>query len=193
MPSPSLRRQLPHLISFIASRFLWVKHPIDSPHSVQGGGPCRLAGVFCRLGLLPVLPDRQGSPVFFKGCKTQRPQTARRQTRASSLQQRPSRPTLATSGATTPRASAHRPGRPACLRLVCHRAAPGQSQDRCAAARWGQCVVAAPSRLASAERSQAQPDRALEPWEIQIAPRPKRLQSLRQSHPAIPAPRPGRP
>ena len=65
MPSPSLRRQEPHLISFIASRFPWVKHPIDSPHSVQGGGPCRLAGSVCRLGLLPVLAHRQGSPVFF--------------------------------------------------------------------------------------------------------------------------------
>jgi len=67
MPSPSLRRQAPHLISFIASRFPWVKHPIDSPHSVQGGGPCRLAGSICRLGLLPVFPHRQGSPVFFCG------------------------------------------------------------------------------------------------------------------------------
>ena len=65
MPSPSLRRQAPHLISSIASLFPWEKHPIDSPHSVQGGGPCRLAGVFCRLGLDLVLAHQVGSPVFF--------------------------------------------------------------------------------------------------------------------------------
>ena len=65
MPSPSLRRQEPHLISFIASRFPWVKHPIDSPHSDQGGGPCRLAGCFCRLGLGQVLAHLAKSPVFY--------------------------------------------------------------------------------------------------------------------------------